>query len=76
MYWNLFQADAMIARTRLIETWDVLKLLWVQEKRLVPYRLIETWDVLKFAVAREERIKRRRLIETWDVLKLQCLSVL
>ena len=57
------------AQGRLIETWDVLKLVDRFIKRKIGNRLIETWDVLKSDKICDKIKRCLRLIETWDVLK-------
>ena len=47
MYWNIADAIAPIAYSRLIETWDVLKCIIQAVKGFSQPGLIETWDVLK-----------------------------
>ena len=36
---------------RLIETWDVLKYIFIDLLKILGIRLIETWDVLKSGTA-------------------------
>ena len=47
MYWNGGTTITFPSYTRLIETWDVLKLYRANNVRNAQRRLIETWDVLK-----------------------------
>ena len=64
----LFTRDGRLP-SRLIETWDVLKL----QLRLCVFLgilgLIETWDVLKLNGCNTSPGGAKGLIETWDVLK-------
>ena len=41
------KGEDAIGGSRLIETWDVLKLSWQQHYWIETIGLIETWDVLK-----------------------------
>ena len=71
MYWNSSdRSGSCKACERLIETWDVLKLIVHIAPYEASYRLIETWDVLKSLSPVAFRPSFAGLIETWDVLKL------
>ena len=54
MYWNADNSKLSYSTAvRLIETWDVLKLMKTGRRRKELERLIETWDVLKWLHCRE-----------------------
>ena len=47
MYWNINNGTLLFVSTRLIETWDVLKCIYLIIAWISLPGLIETWDVLK-----------------------------
>jgi len=68
MYWNEDGVVKVNGRTRLIETWDVLKLTWILLQKDTGtinrnMRCIEIADWVLLI------LQLHRLIETWDVLK-------